>query len=219
MNPAEEYRQFGATWVRGLFPREVVDALTYQLSRRVAATGTQMLAPPSIGNKPCYEAYCYHLPVLLTFLWGLTPRMQDITGKRLLPSYSYFRTYQKGDRCRIHCDRPSCEHSISLTLGYADDIDWALELGRDRVAPEQRGTELGEDHFPEDRHVKFAMQPGDAVFYQGIDFMHGRTQANPNRWSAHLFLHWVDRDGPFAEHAFDRQKVSGATDFQFPENR
>ena len=25
----------------------------------------------------------------------------------------------------------------------------------------------------------------------------GRTAPNPNRWSAHLFLHWVERDGAF----------------------
>ncbi|WP_156767779.1 hypothetical protein [Candidatus Viadribacter manganicus] len=37
------------------------------------------------------------------------------------------------------------------------------------------------------------MQPGDA----------GRVSLNPNRWPAHMFLHWVDRNGPHAAHAFD----------------
>nr|WP_218821370.1 hypothetical protein [Sphingomonas laterariae] len=51
------------------------------------------------------------------------------------------------------------------------------------------------------------MQPGDGVLYRGIDLRHGRTQPNPNQWSAHLFLFWVERDGPFAQHAFDAQRL------------
>ena len=50
-------------------------------------------------------------------------------------------------------------------------------------------------------------EPGDAVLYRGIDLRHGRTQPNPNRWSAHLFLFWVERGGPFAQHAFDEERL------------
>ncbi len=51
------------------------------------------------------------------------------------------------------------------------------------------------------------MQPGDAVLYRGIDLRHGRTQPNPNQWSAHLFLFWVERSGEFAQHAFDEERL------------
>jgi hypothetical protein len=27
---------------------------------------------------------------------------------------------------------------------------------------------------------------------------------NPNSWSAHLFLHWVEKDGRYRDQAFDR---------------
>ena len=53
---------------------------------------------------------------LTTFLWGLTRIIEQLTGADLLPSYDYFRIYQKDDFCRVHSDRPSCEHSVSLTL-------------------------------------------------------------------------------------------------------
>jgi len=211
-----EYRDYGATVIRGLLAREVVDAISYQMSMLVRSSGRQMLAPPTIGNKPCFEAYCYQTPVLLTLLWGMTPRIEQLTGCSLLPTYSYFRTYQRGDLCRIHCDRPACEHSLSLTLAYADGREWALEVGRSVVPPEFRGTEKGDDDFGDDEHVAFPMQPGDAVLYRGVEFMHGRTAVNPNRWSAHLFMHWVDRNGPFADQAFDSQNVAGPTDFVFP---
>ena len=57
------------------------------------------------------------------------------------------------------------------------------------------------------------MAVGDAVLYQGVHHHHGRTTPNPNRWSAHLFLHWVERDGPYADHAFDQQALPAHVDF------
>jgi hypothetical protein len=59
------------------------------------------------------------------------------------------------------------------------------------------------DDFEGDAVLSFAMQPGDAVLYNGVHRRHGRTTPNPNGWSAHLFMHWVERGGAFAEHAFD----------------
>lgn len=60
------------------------------------------------------------------------------------------------------------------------------------------------------------MAPGDAVVYRGTDYYHGRVSPNPNRWSAHLFMHWVERDGPCRDHAFDRKSLSGPISFEFP---
>jgi hypothetical protein len=51
------------------------------------------------------------------------------------------------------------------------------------------------------------MQPGDAVLYRGTQLRHGRIEPNPNGWSAHLFMHWVDRTGPHAAHAFDAERL------------
>src|SRR3546814_5356521 len=99
-----------------MVPPEVAAAMAYQISLQVRKSGGQCLAPPVITSKACYEIYCYQWPVLLTFLWAMTPKVEAIVGRPLLPSYSYFRTYQQGDVCRIHADRPACEHSVSLTL-------------------------------------------------------------------------------------------------------
>jgi hypothetical protein len=59
------------------------------------------------------------------------------------------------------------------------------------------------------------MQVGDAVLYQGVRHRHARVTPNPNGWSIHLFLHWVDRDGPFREHAFDGRIPTAKTRFDF----
>lgn len=216
--PRLHYQRHGSALLPRLFAPEIVAAHAYQLSQQVARTGTQMLAPPSLGNKPCYEAYGYALPVLATFLWGLTPHIEALTGCVLLPTYSYFRTYQQDDVCRVHTDRPACEHSLSLTLAYADGIPWALSVSKQPLPADAalRQTRHGESDFGALAHTDLPMQPGDAVLYRGVDYAHGRLRPNPNRWSAHLFMHWVDRNGPFADRAFDRQPVGGEAEFVFP---
>jgi hypothetical protein len=129
--------------------------------------------------------------------------VSELTGADLLPSYDYFRIYHGGDICRVHSDRPPCEHSMSLTLVYGDGKPWPLEIGSIPVKVESPCV----DSFGSEPFTAVEMQPGDAVLYRGIDLRHGRTQPNPNAWSAHIFLFWVERGGPFEEHAFDAHET------------
>ncbi len=216
MSAEAAYRDGGAGLIAGLLAPEVAAALTRQIALGVTRTGTRWLVPPSIGAKPCYEVSCLQWPMLMTFLWGMTPRIEQLAGVRLLPTYSYFRTYQQGDVCRIHADRPACEHSLSLTLGYADGIPWALEVADTPVLEAQRQTVRGDDDFGSEAHSAYPMAAGDAVVYRGYDYRHGRTVPNPNRWSAHLFMHWVDRDGPYRDQLFDGKPLQGPAEFRFP---
>jgi hypothetical protein len=216
MNASMNYRNASAALLQGLLSPEVAAALAHQISLGVAGEGSGLLVPPSIGNKVCYEVYCFQWPVLLTFLWGLTPKIEEVAGVPLLPTYSYFRTYQHGDICRIHADRPACEHSLSLTLAYADEIPWALAVADTKVSDDKRRTLRGDEDFGAESYREFAMAPGDAVLYRGTDYRHGRLAPNPNRWSAHLFMHWVERDGPHRDQLFDGKPMLGPTDFKFP---
>ncbi len=216
MSPSSEYGERGAVLLQRLVPAEIAHALAHQLAQKVARQGAQLLVPPSIGNKPCYELYGYQWPLLVTFLWGMTPRIAELVGRELLPTYCYFRTYQAGDVCRVHSDRPACEHSLSLTLAYADDRPWALAVADHPVDDARRKTDRGDPDFGDEPYSEHPMLPGDGVLYRGYDYRHGRPSGNPNRWSAHLFMHWISRDGPFAEDAFDRQPLLGPVDFRFP---
>jgi hypothetical protein len=166
---------------------------------------------PNLLARPAFEIYGYHYPPMLFFLWGLTPIVSEIVGRKLLPSYDYFRIYREGDVCRVHYDRPSCEHSLSLTLDYSDGVAWPLEVGKTNSQPSARI----EEDFGDEEFASIAMNVGDALLYQGVNHRHGRTQPNPNAWSAHLFLHWVDADGPYRDHAFDRQGQPASVNFEF----
>ena len=71
-----------------------------------------------------------------------------------------------------------------------------------------------DDQFAVDEPTTaIAMEVGDAVLYRGVHRAHGRTTPNPNRWSAHLFLHWVARNGPYADQAFDGQPPPAGVEF------
>jgi hypothetical protein len=144
------------------------------------------------------------------FLWALTPIVSQLTKLDVVPTFAYFRLYREGDICRVHSDRPACEHAVSLTLDYSDGEPWPLEISRytvDSYHPVQ-------EHWEKD-HSTIAMEVGDAVLYKGLKYPHGRTTPNPNAWSAHLFLCYVDRNGPYLDEAFDRKGKLDPVNFSF----
>lgn len=201
-----DYQRDGFAAIRGLVPPEVASYLLKQIEIDLQAAGKSFDTFARLNNlsrRHSVEISGHFYRPLTTFLWGLTPIMSQIVGADLLPSYDYFRIYQQDDICRVHSDRPSCEHSVSLTLAYSDNIPWPLEVGSLRV--EEEGPCF--DDFGGEPSSAIAMQPGDAVLYRGINLRHGRTQPNPNQWSAHLFLFWVERGGRFEQHAFDAQRL------------
>ena len=201
-----DYEKDGYATIRGLIPPEVAANLFKQLQMDLQAAGHSFQTFAKLNNISRHQTSDisghFYRP-LTTFLWGLTPIMSHVTGADLLPSYDYFRIYQKDDICRVHSDRPSCEHSVSLTLAYSDGLPWPLEVGSTRVDGEGPYTE----NFGDEPCSAVEMQPGDAVLYRGMNLRHGRTTPNPNRWSAHVFLFWVERGGEFAQHAFDEQRL------------
>ena len=61
---------------------------------------------------------CYSDPMMETLLLQGLQGMRKITGLNLAPTYSYWRLYKTGDVLKRHKDRPSCEVSTTLCLGY-----------------------------------------------------------------------------------------------------
>ena len=117
--------------------------------------------------------------LLLDFL----PSAEAISRLKLFPTYSYFRVYKRGDFLVKHTDRPSCEISISF---YVAHHAWPLLLEMPNGIS------------------SIELKPGDALFYRGIDISHWREPMNGER-AAHVFLHYVDQSGPYAEWKYDRR--------------
>lgn len=208
------YADDGYALIKELVPAEVTQAFLRQLKQDmgdapIALSGvTQHL---NLLTRPAFEVYSHHYPPMNFFLWGLTPIVSQLVGKELLPTYDYLRIYREGDICRVHSDRHSCEHSLSLTLDYSDGEIWDLEVEKGKSQPSAKV----DPDFVGEEYSSLSMQVGDAVLYQGVNHRHGRVKPNPNAWSAHLFLHWVDRDGPYADNAFDGRADRAKVNFSF----
>ena len=212
------YKKRGYAPVQGVIPPEVA-AVFLSITQKAMGDSRETQARFAASMKPlntsAYDVYGHDYPAALTFLWAMTPFVEQAIGKSLLPTYSYFRVYQQGGVCMVHSDRPACEHSMSLFLGSSDGLKWPFAIGRRRLSEQEiRAGEILPD-FGADRHSTISMEPGDAILYQGVHYRHGRLAPNPNRWSAHMFLHWVDRDGPFKEFAFDKRSLPDEAAFHF----
>ena len=214
----QAYEKNGFSFVENFFEKDVTKALLSRFQRDLNANPQvfkQLQSQTGLTKQVCLELYAMDYTPMLTFLWALTPIMRLITGANLVPTYSYFRVYKKGDKLKVHADRFSCEHSLNLTLGYADDIVWDFLIGKNKL--DRTGEVYGPivDEFGDEQTASLAMQPGDALLYKGVEHRHARTDENPNRWSAHLFSHWVDKDGPYEDFAFDKKDMLQDLDFKF----
>ena len=191
------YEEDGYAHLRGLIEPGMAETFLATLAKdlgRSAFPVSGKESNPGVLKRPTLQVHSNHYAAMKFFLWGLTPLLGQIVGRVLLPTYSFFRIYRAGDVCRVHSDRESCEHSLSLTLAYSDGAPWPLEIGLNTLEGRQKRIA---DDFEGEANVSLVMEPGDAVLYRGIHRRHGRTAPNPNHWSAHLFLHWVEQGGAY----------------------
>ena len=104
------------------------------------------------------------------------------------------RVYGPGEELHYHSDRPSCEISVTINLGQSGKFDWPIWYAD-----------------PDDLTVRMpvSVQPKEAMIYRGCDVPHWREKFNPPKttdWQCQLFLHYVDRFGPFSNFAYDRRE-------------
>lgn len=130
--------------------------------------------------------------VLESLLSMIRPRVEELTGKELYPSYSYMRIYRKNNRFNAHVDREACEYSASLTISYESEQLWPIYV------------------MEGDKKVELMLDRGDVLLYKGCELVHGRDEFQGRAWTQ-AFLHYVDKNGPNAEYKFDKRAKLGPT--------
>lgn len=114
------------------------------------------------------------------------PAFEAITGRDLIPAYAFWRIYERGAELRRHKDRNACEVSASLPIySVPADDPWPIHV------QDLQGTESG-----------VALDPGDAILYQGCRIPHWREPLTGER-QYQVFLHYVIAGGEHADRAFD----------------
>ena len=129
----------------------------------------------------------YTVPYLEVLLPVIQPRLEIFWGKALVPTYVYSRILYPGSDLKPHLDRPSCEYSVTVTLGhnYPKDFDYPIYM---------EGTPI---------EVPVAC----GATYKGCDVEHWREPlvGNPDNFWIQAFFHYVDINGPYADHAWDKR--------------
>ena len=113
-------------------------------------------------------------------LRDLLPLIKRASGLKLFPTYSYFRVYKPGDVLAKHKDRPACEISVTLSIGYQANCAWPMCL----EGPNGSSS--------------VSLSPGDGLMYRGMECSHWREALDGDH-VAQVFLHYVDQMGPHAE--------------------
>ena len=172
----------GYSHLSGFLAKDSCAELTAEL-KRIVAEGKTTRDPQC----PLSEAV-HGATVFDSLLEQLLPNFEIASGKKLYPTYAYARLYSPGEELKIHTDRPACEISATLTLGFEGN-PWPIYMG------DEGGANAS----------KILMNVGDAVLYRGCDKHHWREKYKEGQWQAQVFLHYVDANGPNAEWKYDKR--------------
>ena len=126
----------------------------------------------------------YNDTLAFSFLISLTPKVEEIVGKKLFPTYAFCRAYELGQRLVPHTDREACEYSITLPICGPP---WPLQIKKDK------------------KWNRIHLSPGDGLIYKGQEIQHKRTKLEEDGPNIQLHLHYVDVDGPHRSRRFDRK--------------
>ena len=146
------------------------------------------------------ETYSHYSDIVMeTLLEDLRSLMEKETGLVLLPTYSYFRIYKKGDILKKHKDRAAC--SVSTTMNLGGD-PWPIFINPNQ----NEGVYKAQDYVPSNGSgVKVELEPGDMLIYSGCDLEHWREPFEGSN-NAQVFLHYNNKSEPNARaEKFDRR--------------
>lgn len=134
----------------------------------------------------------YGDPLIEVVLRNSTKEIESVTGKELLPTYSYSRIYRSGDELKKHTDRVSCEYSVTINIASRGFSVWPVYM----KAP---GCEVS----------RYTLEPGDAIIYKGCEVEHWREKMSDSDINVQIMLHYVDKYGLYANNKWDGRPSLG----------
>ena len=169
-----------------IFKRQLLSKELCDIGKRVA------LHERDVAYKGCPHVKGSHIgyrnQFMQNLLKNLKSKVEECTGLKLVPTYSFYRVYEPGNVLHDHTDRPECEISATLTLGFdyinkPEDYRWPIHVFVD----------------DEKRYVKCDV--GDAMIYKGCEVKHGREcfDVDENSYHVSVFFHYVNANNANVE--------------------
>lgn len=130
-----------------------------------------------------------------TLLAKLKPKVEEATGLELLPTLSFYYTYQHGHQLTPHKDRSSCQIVAGLCIDADDAFKinsgcWPLVLNLNGIVTPMR------------------LDYGDMVIFKGHEIEHWR-EVFQGKWFVSAIFAYVDKNGPFNYQKYDQRKALG----------
>ena len=139
-----------------------------------------------------------------TLMLKCQPKMEEVTGLKLYPAYTYARIYKKGDELKRHKDRFSCEISTTMNLG-GDDWPIYLSPNENVGAPDGKNIKAASKA----KGIKVDLKPGDMLVYSGCELEHWREKFK-GKECVQVFLHYNNRKTPGSkDNMFDKRPHLG----------
>ena len=124
----------------------------------------------------------YMDPLFCALALQMQPLLEEGHGVKLYPTYTFTRLYLPGYTMHPHIDRPACELSSSLTIGYGGrSHPWELYIEDD-----------------DENEVEYILEPGEGLLYRGQDYHHWRYPLDRG-WQIQTFVHYIEIGGKVHE--------------------
>lgn len=181
-----DFNKNGYVHIKDFLDQKSCEELTKEMFS-IVKSGTTKKDEQCPLSEAVHGAVCFD-----KLLEDILPYFELASGKKLYPTYSYARLYKPGDELKNHRDRPSCEISATVTLGF-EGPHWPIYMG---------------DNEDKSNGNKIVMNIGDAVLYKGMEKWHWREkyEGDENTWLVQVFLHYVDANGSHAEWKYDKRE-------------
>tara|TARA_B100001778_G_scaffold328235_1_gene327438 strand:- start:1403 stop:2869 length:1467 start_codon:yes stop_codon:yes gene_type:complete len=111
-------------------------------------------------------------PIWENTLYSILGNVEELVDEKLIPIYSYQRTYLKDAEMSHHTDWPWCQISLTVNIGQSHSYP------------------LFVTDMQTKKSIEIIQEPGDAVFYLGHNISHYRNKFEGD-WYSQLFLHYV----------------------------
>ena len=130
------------------------------------------------------ETYEYGCPLMDSLLLSKIKKVEKHLKKEVLPTYTFWRMYNKYSKLDKHTDRPSCE--ITISINVRSDKEWPIYIN----------------------DKKYIIKPKDGILYYGAKVKHWRVEYEGD-YNGQIFLHYVEKNGEFSDYLYDKRKYLG----------
>lgn len=188
MTNPEIFEKYGCVQIDGFLDLITTSTMSHYFENRIKRGEWQ----PDARDPTSRFAY-YADPLVEVILKEYIPIVEEACGKALLPTYSYARIYQAGEALEPHVDRFSCEVSVTVSVAYKGEPNsiWM--------------------HYGNNPPSEHTLKPGSAVVYKGCEAKHWRYPLKDDQLVVQFMLHYVYKNGPHADRAFDTRDSLGFT--------